>query len=50
MGGKWGRFLIGQFFALRGKENRVLKVKVELDATQVIKSKLKIAGLDNKNC
>ena len=32
------------------KENRVLKVKVELDATQVIKSKLKIAGLDNKNC
>ena len=37
-----------EFFNVRGKESRILKIKVDLNATKVLKSRLKIAGPDKK--
>ena len=43
-----GEVLETRIFSVRGRETRIMKVKVELDATKIVKSRLKIAGLDRK--
>ena len=48
IGNKLGKTLETAMFNVRGKEARIMKVRVELDASKVLKSKIKIAGPDRK--
>ena len=48
IGSRLGRVQESGFFNVKGKEGRILKVKVELDASKVIKGRLKFAELDQK--
>ena len=34
-------------FSVKGKESRIVKVKMNLNVTRVLKDRLKIAGLNN---
>ena len=48
VGGEIGDVEKVDFFHMKGKESRILKVQVMLDATQVLKDRIKIAGPNKK--
>ena len=44
IGGKLGKVIEVDTFIMKGKEPRLLKVKVDLDVTKPLRSSLKIVG------